>query len=172
MSIPNEEECLQLLRKYNTPPQVIDHCKLVTEITKELIAGCNKINNEIAIAGALLHDIGRSVTHSLYHAIEGVKILEQEKINPKIISIVKKHIGTGITKEEAKKLGLPVDDYIPKTAEEIIVSYADNITCGSRRCSYQEALNRFIKKFGKNSHVVRGFMHQHLFIINLKRNCV
>jgi len=66
----------------------------------------------------MLHDIGRSVTHSIFHAIEGVKILKRENISERIINIVKNHIGTGIPKKEAKKLDLPEDDYIPKTKEK------------------------------------------------------
>ncbi|MCK5142092.1 MAG: hypothetical protein KAQ70_07855, partial [Candidatus Heimdallarchaeota archaeon] len=75
-----------------------------------------------------------------------------------------KHIGTGITKIEAVKLGLPQDDYIPKTAEEIIVSYSDNLVCGCKECSFDEVLNNFISKFGEDSHVVRGFFKQKEFV--------
>ncbi|MHA1687031.1 MAG: HDIG domain-containing metalloprotein [Candidatus Heimdallarchaeaceae archaeon] len=168
MKIPSKAECLQILKKFNTPPQVIEHCLLVTEITEKLIKNCKNINVDIAIAGAMLHDIGRSITHSLFHAVEGAKLLQKEDLDPRIIEIVKKHIGTGITREEAKKLGLPEDDYVPRTTEEIVVSYADNLACGTRPCSFQEALNHFIQKFGTESHVTLGFIKQHQFILNLQ----
>ena len=73
---------------------------------------------------------------------------------------MQKHIGTGITKEEAEELGLPPRDYVPQTAEEIIVSFSDNLTCGIRKCTFEEVLERFTKKFGSESHVVRGFHKQ------------
>lgn len=158
--IPSKEICLGILKKYNTPVNVIEHCLLVTEIAEEFCKKISQTNCELVIAGAMLHDIGRSVDHSLRHAIEGVKILELEEIEPKIISIVKKHIGIGITKDEAAKLGLPIDDYIPTTIEEILVSYSDNLACGNKRCTFDETLQRFINKFGIESHVVKGFYKQ------------
>lgn len=162
--IPSQEKCLAILRKYNTQPQVIKHCFIVTEIAKRLCAQIEDINIKLVIAASMLHDIGRSKDHSIFHAIEGVKILEKENLDQRLISIVKKHIGTGITKTEAAKLGLPQDDYIPKTAEEVIVSYSDNLTCGSKECSFDEVLNDFINKFGEDSHVVKGFFKQKEFI--------
>ena len=158
--IPTKEKCLAILKKHNTPVQVINHCLIVTKIAERFCAQIDNINTKLVVAASMLHDIGRSKDHSIFHAIEGVKILESENLDQLLILIVKKHIGTGITESEAAKLGLPPDDYIPKTAEEIIVSYSDNLTCGSRECSFDEALNSFISKFGKDSHVVRGFFRQ------------
>ena len=162
--IPTKEECLTILRKYNTSSQVINHCLIVAKVAERFCAQIYDINTEMVIAASMLHDIGRSKNHSIFHAIEGVKILESENLDQRLISIVKKHIGTGITKIEAVKLGLPQDDYIPKTAEEIIVSYSDNLVCGCKECSFDEVLNNFISKFGEDSHVVRGFFKQKEFV--------
>jgi len=159
-SIPSEEECLSLLKKYKTPSNVIRHCEVVTRIAKRIALQLKGVNLELVIAGAMLHDIGRSVTHSIFHAIEGVKILKRENISERIINIVKNHIGTGIPKKEAKKLDLPEDDYIPKTIEEEIVSFADNLSKGEKEISFEEAKELFVKKFGHNSYVVRGFERQ------------
>ncbi|UJG39810.1 MAG: HDIG domain-containing protein [Candidatus Heimdallarchaeum aukensis] len=158
--IPSEEECLSLLKKYKTPSNVIRHCEVVTRIAKRIASQLKGVNLELVIAGAMLHDIGRSVTHSIFHAIEGVKILKRENISERIINIVKNHIGTGIPKKEAKKLDLPEDDYIPKTIEEEIVSFADNLSKGEKEISFEEAKELFVKKFGHNSYVVRGFERQ------------
>jgi len=158
--IPSEEECLSLLKKYKTPSNVIRHCEVVTRIAKRISSQLKGVNLELVIAGAMLHDIGRSVTHSIFHAIEGVKILKRENISERIINIVKNHIGTGIPKKEAKKLDLPEDDYIPKTIEEEIVSFADNLSKGEKEISFEEAKKLFVKKFGHNSYVVRGFERQ------------
>ncbi len=170
--IPTKEKCLAILRKHNTPIQVIDHCLIVTKIAERFCAQIDNINNKLVIAASMLHDIGRSKDHSIFHAIEGVKILESENLDQLLILIVKKHIGTGITEFEAAKLGLPSDDYIPKTAEEIIVSYADNLTCGNKERSFDEVLNGFISKFGKDSHVVMGFLRQKEFIEKMTRKNV
>ncbi len=158
--IPSKEICKKILQKYNTPANVIRHCLLVTEIAEEFCKKIKQVDGKLVIAGAMLHDIGRSVDHSIKHAIEGVKILEKEGLDPRIITIVKRHVGTGITAEEALNLGLPIEDYTPVTNEEVIVSYSDNLVCGERRCSFEEILEQFIKKFGKDSHVVKGFYKQ------------
>lgn len=160
MKIPTKKQCKKILEKYNTPLNVIQHCLLVTEIAEEFCKKNKQIDKDLVIAGAMLHDIGRSVDHSIRHAIEGVKILKKEKLDPRIISIVERHIGTGIHKEEAVKLGLPVEDYIPATIEEVIVSYADNLACGDKRCSFEEVLRQLTDKFGEDSNIVKGFYKQ------------
>ncbi len=162
--IPTKEKCLIILKKHNAPSQVIDHCLIVTKIAERFCAQIDEINTELVIAASMLHDIGRSKDHSIFHAIEGVKILESEKLDQRLILIVKKHIGTGITETEATKLGLPPDDYIPKTIEEIVVSYSDNLVCGIRECTFDEVLKNFISKFGEDSYVVRGFFRQKEFV--------
>ena len=162
--IPSKKECKSILEKYNTPDSVIKHCLMVTKIAEEFCNRIPQIEKDIVVAGAMLHDIGRSVDHSIRHAIEGVIILQNEHLDPRIISIVKKHIGTGITQAEAKKLGLPIDDYIPHTNEEILVSYADNLACGNKRCSFEKILEDFISKFGEESHVVKGFFKQKMIV--------
>jgi len=158
--IPAKEECVEILKKHNTPSEIIQHCLLVTRITEEFCSKIKDLNIDVVIAGAMLHDIGRSADHSIAHAINGVRILQKENIDPRIISIVKNHIGTGIAKEEAEKLGLPSEDYFPLNAEEIIVSYSDNLACGTQRSTFEKTLQDFTRKFGGDSHVVKGLYRQ------------
>jgi uncharacterized protein (TIGR00295 family) len=158
--IPSKDQCLEILKKYSTPPQVIKHSLLVTKIAEGFCQKIADIDTKLVIAGSMLHDIGRSVNHSIFHAVNGVSILENEMIDQSILSIVLKHIGTGITKEEAKELGLPPQNYLPQTAEELIVSYSDNLTCGTQKCTFEETLKNFVEKFGSESHVVKGFYKQ------------
>ncbi len=162
--IPSKEECIEILEKYKTPTQVIQHCLLVTKIAENFCDQISEVKRDLIIAGSMLHDIGRSITHSISHAVKGVQILEGENIDPRILAIVKNHIGTGISKEEAIKLGLPADDYVPLTKEEIIVSYSDNLAAGNKMCSFEEKLQEFKDKFGEESHVVKGFLKQKVFI--------
>ena len=42
-----------------------------------------------------------------------------------VANIIKRHVGGGITPEEAERFGWPKDVYVPETLEEKIVSYAD-----------------------------------------------
>ena len=124
--IPTYEECILLLKENGCSEEVINHCKAVRDIALKIAEHTNA-NREIVEAGALLHDIGRSKTHGIRHAIEGVKIAKKLGLSDELIKIIESHIGAGLSKEEAKKLGLPAKDYNPKTLEEKIVCHADNL---------------------------------------------
>lgn len=122
---------IELLEKENTPKNVIDHCKAVYIKAMEIAANFDNIDEELIRKGALLHDIGRSKTHGITHAIEGVEIAKKYGYSEDVLNIIERHIGAGITEEEAEKLGLPKKSYIPQTLEEKIVAHADNLISGS-----------------------------------------
>ena len=125
-SIPTAEECLVLLKKCGCSEEVIKHCLAVRDIAVKIAKKANA-NVELVEAGALLHDIGRSKTHGITHAVEGVKIARRIGLPLCILYIIERHLGAGIPKEEAVKLGLPEKDYIPETLEEKIVAHADSL---------------------------------------------
>ena len=122
---------IELLEKENTPENVIDHCKAVYKKAMEIAANFDNVDEDLIKKGALLHDIGRSKTHGINHAIEGVKIAEKYGYSQEVLNIIERHIGAGITAEEAKALGLPEKSYVPQTLEEKIVAHADNLISGS-----------------------------------------
>lgn len=122
---------IKLLKKENTPENVIDHCKAVCRKAMEIASNFDNADKDLIRKGALLHDIGRSRTHGIEHAIEGVKIAEKYGYSQDVLNIIERHIGAGITAEEAEKLGLPKKSYIPQTIEEKIVAHADNLISGS-----------------------------------------
>jgi len=122
---------IELLEKENTPENVIQHCKAVYRKAMKIAANFDNVNEDLIRQGALLHDIGRSRTHSIQHAIEGVEIARKYGYDEDVLNIIERHIGAGITCEEAVKLGLPEKSYIPMTLEEKIVAHADNLVSGS-----------------------------------------
>ena len=122
---------LELLRKENTPENVIEHSQAVCIKAMEIAANFDNADVELIRKGALLHDIGRSRTHGIRHAIEGVRIAEGYGYSQDVLNIIERHIGAGITAEEALKLGLPEKSYLPETLEEKIVAHADNLISGS-----------------------------------------
>ena len=123
---------IELLEKENTPENVIDHCKAVYKKAMEIAANFDNVDEDLIRKGALLHDIGRSKTHGITHAIEGRKIAEKYGYDEDVLNIIERHIGAGITEEEALELGLPKKPYIPETLEEKIVAHADNLVSGSK----------------------------------------
>ena len=86
-----------------------------------------KIDFALVEAGALLHDIGRSKTHSVHHAVVGAEIAEAAGLPDSVVAIIKRHVGGGITASEAEELGWPEDVYVPVTLEEKVVAYADKL---------------------------------------------
>ena len=122
---------IELLEKENTPKNVIDHCKAVCKKAMKIAANFDNVDKDLIRKGAILHDIGRSKTHGITHAIKGVEIAKKYGYSQDVLNIIERHIGAGITEEEAVKLGLPKKSYIPQTLEEKIVAHADNLISGS-----------------------------------------
>ena len=81
----------------------------------EISANFDEANEDLIKKGALLHDIGRSKTHGITHAVEGVEIARKYGYTQDVLNIIERHIGAGITEEEAVELGLPKKSYLPQT---------------------------------------------------------
>ena len=105
-----------------------------------------RVNEEAVVAGALLHDIGRSQIQTVGHGYVGAGILEKEGVDPVVVEIVRRHVGAGISPEEAVALGFPPGDYIPRTLEQKIVCFADKMLDGDRARPFEEEVKRFVKK--------------------------
>ena len=152
-SIPNPEKCLEILKQTGCSQDVINHCKSVRDIAVRL---AEKTNADLSLveAGALLHDIGRSKTHGIFHAVEGVKIAKKLGLPECIINIIERHIGAGISKDEAKKIGLPAKDYIPISLEEKIVCHADNLVDNCKRQNIEKEVERALRD-GHKEYAVR-----------------
>lgn len=119
------------------------------------------IDRELVRQGGLVHDIGRSRTHGIKHALTGVEIAREFGFSPELVAIIERHIGAGIPAVEAKRLGLPEKDYLPVTPEQKIVSYADNLVSGVYRMSFSDALERFLTILGPDHPGVKRFLRQH-----------
>jgi uncharacterized protein len=149
-ALPNREQAIELLHKNNCPPQVISHCiavaDLAVEIANKLQRNGRRINIELVEAGALLHDLGRSKTHTIDHALIGAQMANSTGLPEMVIKIIKRHVGAGITFEEAQELGWPTDIYTPETLEEKVVSYADKLIGNSKRMPIEIELERLQKK--------------------------
>lgn len=97
-------------------------------------------------AGALLHDIGRSVTQDVAHASTGAAILRDDHWDEAVVRIVERHTGGGIDANDAQALGLPAKDYTPRSLEERIVCHADNLFSGDRRLTMAELGDKYRAK--------------------------
>jgi uncharacterized protein len=147
--LPSREQALQLLYENGCSDKVVNHCLAVAKLALETANALKRkglaVDLRLVEIGALLHDIGRSKTHSVNHVIEGAKIAESVGLPKDIVSIIKCHVGGGITPDEAKALGWPSDEtYVPLTLEEKTVSFADKLIEGSKRASVELTIKNLL----------------------------
>jgi len=156
-------------------PNIIEHTlkvrKKALEIGRKLKEKGFNVNLDLLEAGCYLHDIGRSIVQDVRHGVEGGKICREYGFPEEIVRMVERHVGAGITAEEAKKLGLPEKDYIPETLEEKILSYADKFveskftfkTINGEQIverkevlfkSIEPTIKKFVRIFGERSPIV------------------
>jgi uncharacterized protein len=144
--LPSREQALKLLRENHCPARVIKHCEAVAELAVETAKNCQKkgarVDVNLVEIGALLHDLGRSKTHSVNHVVAGAEIAKAAGLPEPVLAIIKRHMGGGITSSEAQGLGWPKDTYFPTTLEEKIVSYADKLIETSERVPIEFTISK------------------------------
>jgi uncharacterized protein (TIGR00295 family) len=140
-TLPSSSQCIILLKEAGCSEAVIMHSLAVRDLAMK-IAKRTFADLQLVEVGALLHDIGRSKTHGITHAIEGGMIAKNLHLPTRVIHIIERHIGAGLTKETAKKLGLPAKDYIPQTLEEKIVAHADNLINNNTTQSVEQEISK------------------------------
>jgi len=120
------------------------HCNAVTDLALSLydsgkfdVAG---LNRDYLTKACLFHDIGTYRCQGfewipdqppqdkpyIQHVLIGAWILKNEGFDNFIVQTARNHTGVGLTAEDIQKYGLdlPVDNYIPRSLIEQIVSYA------------------------------------------------
>lgn len=152
----NPKDAISLLKNAGCSPGVIEHCKTVAEYARQIAIDIKKsaekkgepiaIDIDAVFLGGLLHDIGRSKTHGIDHAVVGAAIAIENGLDNKIVNIIERHTGAGITMEEAAVLGLPQKAYLPVTIEEKIVAHADNLVFGTEIGAQDEMVYNLRKK--------------------------
>lgn len=168
--LPSEREALKLLNQVGCTREVVNHCKAVADLAVEIAESCNrktrKVEVQLVRIGALLHDIGRAKIHTVDHGLVGSCMAKELNLVDSVVSIIERHVGSGITLQEAEKLGWPPRDYVPVTLEEKIVAYADKLIVGSKQVTFPVALKRFIEDKATSSSSVRRLIHMHQDILN------
>lgn len=136
------KEALELLKRYPIPKVCFQHCLEVEsaalKIAEDLERNGVEVDEKFLSTAALLHDIGRykiSVEKGVpperggLHAPEGQILLEKLGY-PQLARIAGGHFLVRVTKEEAAKLGWPVEVELPNTIEAKIVCIADKMREG------------------------------------------
>jgi uncharacterized protein len=152
LKIPSGEEAVCIMKRAGCGQPIIEHCIGVTRIALELAEELRRRGMEIDMrlveAGAMLHDIGRCRTHSVEHGAIGGQMAREMGLPEQLARIIERHVGGGITQEEAERLGLVRGNYIPETLEEKVVAYADKLIEGDRRIPIEETIRKFEEELG------------------------
>ncbi|MBN1538806.1 MAG: HDIG domain-containing protein [Candidatus Thermoplasmatota archaeon] len=168
--VPDPKLCLELLEAVGCSRPVILHGKAVRDLGLQMVRRSIKehpdrkldIDPGVLEAGLLVHDIGRSVTHSINHVTHGVRIARRMKLDERLVRMIHCHIGAGLTAPEAILLGLPDEDHLPGTLMERIVCHADSLVSGRKRRTLAEAEKKLRDK-GANAGADRMLvMHREL----------
>ena len=139
--IPNDNECVAYLKKAGCKKRVIIHCCTVRAVADEMLTRIDA-DAELVVAGAILHDIGRSVDQSILHAAVGAEMAEGYGLPPELVNIIRKHTGAGLDQQDVAEFGLPPGDYIPKTIEEKMVAHADNLVHDDRVVAHRYSVEK------------------------------
>ena len=167
--LPTKAEALDILVKAGCSKRVIDHCKAVARFSVRVAKAFQEKEADIDIQlveiSGLLHDIGRSRTHTVDHGLIGSEIARSLALPQSVVKAIERHVGGGIPKEEAKRLGWPVKSYLPLTWEEKIVCYADKRVEGLRIVPINHALRSYVARLGPNHPAIDRIKKLHEEII-------
>lgn len=149
------DDMIKELKNFGCNEYLITHSLLVVKIAYKIVKYLKKngyiIDEQAVLKGAILHDVGRTLEHSVRHGYLGGEMLRKRGYEEKICQIAERHVGGGISKEESIKLGLPAKDYLPLTLEEKIVCLADKYVEDNNISPLEKTLNKLEQQLGKDN---------------------
>ncbi|MEM2109168.1 MAG: HDIG domain-containing protein [Candidatus Odinarchaeota archaeon] len=176
ISLPDKKKIYALFTELNLETGVVKHseavCAAALEIAEAIALKRFPVNIKLVEAGALLHDIGRSRVNDLSHGVIGGQIILSKGYSIKLKRIAETHVLGGLTEQEARVLGLPSADYIPRTLEEKICCYADKISFEDKRVTVDRRFQLWISKYGETPLIKEAYKRIKLIeeeLINLQK---
>jgi putative nucleotidyltransferase with HDIG domain len=146
VAIPGVSHCLELMEQYAMLPNIKDHSIVVARVAELIANGLivtgHDLSLEKVIAGALLHDIGKTacLDNNDDHAAKGFEICLAHNLEP-LAGIVAEHV---ILKSYAPENGF---------TEKEIVYYADKRVNHDQVVSLEERLAYILERYGMNNEV-------------------
>jgi len=171
LNLPSRADCLRTLRKAGCGRDVVRHCVVVSSLAVRIASLFVKrgicVDVGLVEVGGLLHDVGRSSTHGIGHGVVGGEIVRELGLPEAVARVVERHVGAGLTAEEAAGFGLPCRDFVPVTLEEKIVCYADKLVAGGHVIGFDEAFKKFVEDVGVGSPAIGMLRELHDEIIRV-----
>ena len=149
--IPTVKECFEFIEKYEMLENIRAHSIVVEKVANLIAGGLINTGVDLVIekvtAGALLHDIGKSICLETGgdHAVKGEEICVQNRLE-EIADIVREHV--------------TLQSYKPGAAicEKEIIYYADKRVNHDSVVSLEERLAYLLKRYGRNDIVLCGLI--------------
>lgn len=146
LTIPSVNACLQLMEQYDMLPNIREHSIMVARvaeiITSELISAGHDLSLETVVAGALLHDIGKTacLDNDDDHAAKGVEICLSHNLES-VADIVAEHV--------------VLKNYRPgkEFSEKEIVYYSDKRVNHNQVVSLEKRLAYILERYGQNNEI-------------------
>jgi uncharacterized protein len=153
------------MKKNGCSNGVIEHCINVTKVALRIAnvfkAKGYKVDVKLVEAGALLHDIGRGQTHGIEHGVVGGQTARKLGMPMELAHIIERHVGAGLTVDEARRNNLPRGSYIPETLEEKIVCYADKLIEGAHEVGIDSTIENFAEELGVDHPAIKRLKDLH-----------
>ena len=159
-----KRECIELLRAVGCDEGVIKHCIAVAELAMEIVHCQHNnamVDDALVFRGAMLHDLGRVRSHGIDHGFVGGEMARELGLEERLVRIIQRHVGAGITAGEAKEVGLPPVNLMPETMEEKIVAHADNLIEDRQRTSIETELSSLKAKLGESHPSIKRMIALH-----------
>jgi putative nucleotidyltransferase with HDIG domain len=157
-TLPDEQGCLELLNKYDTPEHIIQHSMKVWKVAGVLADGLMRnrhpLNMALLMASCLLHDIAKYpciVEAKGWHDKVGEQMLQQEGL-PTVGRIVVQHV-----------IIRPADD--GSVREEHVLNYSDKRVVHDQVVSLHERFEYLARTYGTSPRALEALeqMKEHAF---------
>jgi len=160
-----------LHKKYAKSERLLDlvwtHCNIVNEIVIQLYQRNPQHYTfpiEVAMQAALTHDIGVYMCGGFewlpgqpamqmpysQHTVVGAWILYQEGYLPEVVQVANFHAGVGLTTDDIQdhQLQIPLDNYLPATQMQQLVTFAAKYHSKTPRFKNTEEIRKTLQQFG------------------------
>ena len=131
----SRDEAAGLLGEYGDGAAWMAHCTAVADGAERvgaLLSSRRAIDLDALWSSALLHDIGRCVTHDpIMHGVEGYNLLMRLGHSDAAF-VCASHVLFGLNAADAALFGLPAREFMPRTLGERIVPLVDFLIEGHR----------------------------------------
>ncbi len=159
---PTEDECYDLIRKYNMLPNIIRHSEQVMRVSLAIYDNLKDgvhVDRDLLVAASLLHDITKTraiETRELRHDLTGGELL-RELGHPVIADIVENHVVYNDFSEKS-----PLD-------EKDIVFYADKRVMHDKVVTIDERIDDLVVRYGKTEKIKEMIIHNRQFVLALEK---